>query len=377
MFINRAFRALYICALSVAAIFLSACASDGISLSGPAMALGAPVAPPAAYLDYCVRTPAECGVDPSHADAGQVVTRRYWKAVFAASDHRLRDGRIDWAGIAGDIDEAPAAIRTESTAGSGQAFGQGMSADQFLNTYGGPELAAVAGHASTVGASRPTGAAAAIRRVTWNTETRSRVALINRKVNQQVVERPDIATYGVEDYWAIPTLQGNDRYGDCEDYVLMKRRDLIAAGVAPEALSIAIVETQNRSSHAVLLISTDRGDFVLDNLDPAIRNWTETTYHWIERQAPGSAFAWAKPGAAVVPAPVTLGPSQTVARLAPRPAGPVKTGLQALATGIVVSAPAPRSSLAEVAPASQAGGAFAFRDTALMLDARFAQLREP
>ena len=45
--------------------------------------------------------------------------------------------------------------------------------------------------------------------------------------------------YGRAEYWNIPT----DGYGDCEDYALTKRRDLIAAGFPAQALRIAVVLT--------------------------------------------------------------------------------------------------------------------------------------
>jgi len=290
-------RALTLGLLSILAFSLAACASsDRVALSGPAMSPGAPAAPPEAYLDYCVRQPGECGVDPKLVDARQTVTRRYWRAVFAASDPHMRGGRIDWAGVASAIDEAPAA----TSADAGGSAPSAVTPDQFLNRHGGPEMiAAIALNASSA---RGPLDSAAPHRVTWDAPTRRRVAEINRAVNSAIVERPDIVTYGLEDYWAIPTLKGEDRYGDCEDYALMKRRDLIAAGIAADALSLAVVKTERGASHAVLLIETDRGDFVLDNLDGSIRAWTETNYRWMERQAPGSAFAWMRPGSPVATA---------------------------------------------------------------------------
>jgi predicted transglutaminase-like cysteine proteinase len=320
-------RAAFLGVMLFLSMALCACAGGRISETGPAMALGAPAAPPAAFLDYCSRLPAECGVDPARADAVQTVSRRYWKAVFAANDPHLKGGRIDWAGVAQSIDEAPAAIRA-ADAGEPRAP-EVMTPDQFLNRHGDPELI----RAATRAASGPARAGASPlsdpepERLIWDAETRRRVEAVNHAVNAAISERPDIVTYGVEDYWAIPTLVGADHFGDCEDYALMKRRDLIAAGVASETLSIAIVKTQNNSMHAVLLIATDRGDFVLDNLDPAIRAWTETNYRWIERQAPGSAFAWVRPGGAA--SPHATGTSRiAMMRARPGPMAPAWTAMQ-------------------------------------------------
>jgi predicted transglutaminase-like cysteine proteinase len=45
--------------------------------------------------------------------------------------------------------------------------------------------------------------------------------------------------------------------------------------------------------HAVLIVSTDQGDYVLDNLSPWIKGWQDVNYTWIERQVPGQPLRWA------------------------------------------------------------------------------------
>jgi hypothetical protein len=94
------------------------------------------------------------------------------------------------------------------------------------------------------------------------------------------------------DRWATPLAQG-DQYGDCEDYVLEKRRALIAAGVPEDALSIAVATTTWGESHAVLLVTTDQGDYVLDSLTPWILPWRKASLTWRERQVAGAPFRWA------------------------------------------------------------------------------------
>ncbi|MFN7389144.1 transglutaminase-like cysteine peptidase [Brevundimonas sp.] len=64
------------------------------------------------------------------------------------------------------------------------------------------------------------------------------------------------------------------------------------AGVPAEALSIAIVETRWGETHAVLLLASDRGEFVLDSLSPWVSRWDRVDYRWRERQARGGAFDW-------------------------------------------------------------------------------------
>jgi predicted transglutaminase-like cysteine proteinase len=105
---------------------------------------------------------------------------------------------------------------------------------------------------------------------------------VNRSVNRRIRNASDLSNYGQLDYWQAPS--GSSPRGDCEDYVLTKREELIAAGVPATALSIAIVETRWGESHAVLLVAGDTGEVVLDNLSSWISRWDRTDYTWRERQ---------------------------------------------------------------------------------------------
>ena len=59
-----------------------------------------------------------------------------------------------------------------------------------------------------------------------------------------------------------------------------------------------MVRTRGGVIHAVLLVRTTEGDYVLDNLSPYIVRWTDTDYTFIKREiATGSAssaprWAW-------------------------------------------------------------------------------------
>jgi len=73
---------------------------------------------------------------------------------------------------------------------------------------------------------------------------------INKWVNDTVKPMTDLEHHGVAEKWACP----NDGYGDCEDYVLAKRRILIEAGWPREALLITVVSDKNGVGHAVLTV---------------------------------------------------------------------------------------------------------------------------
>jgi len=121
--------------------------------------------------------------------------------------------------------------------------------------------------------------------------TLSPLRSVNNQVNGLMRATTDIQTYGIADYWNDPVLVRGVR-GDCEDFALEKRRMLVEHGVPAAALSIAIVKTRLGEEHAVLVVSTDAGDYVLDNLAYDVRPWRRTGYTWIARQGPGDDLSW-------------------------------------------------------------------------------------
>lgn len=112
----------------------------------------------------------------------------------------------------------------------------------------------------------------------WNTLIR-----INRKVNADIKPVTDIAHWGISDRWDYPT----DGQGDCEDIQIEKRRQLEAAGIPARAMRIAMVINKEGEGHAVLLVRTDRGDYVLDNRVNTVMAWYRTGYVWVKREGDG------------------------------------------------------------------------------------------
>lgn len=128
-------------------------------------------------------------------------------------------------------------------------------------------------------------------RIAMAGETPNLLRSVNNQVNGLMRATTDIQTYGIADYWNDPVLVRGVR-GDCEDFALEKRRMLVEHGVPAAALSIAIVKTRLGEEHAVLVVSTDAGDYVLDNLAYDVRPWRRTGYTWIARQGPGDDLTW-------------------------------------------------------------------------------------
>jgi predicted transglutaminase-like cysteine proteinase len=124
----------------------------------------------------------------------------------------------------------------------------------------------------------------------WN-----QLVKVNATVNRQIVEETDEQIYGRPEVWAYPDKIGK---GDCEDLVLLKRRDLIRDGWPTGALLITVVRQTNGDGHAVLTVLTDRGDLILDNLNPRILVWNQTDYQYLKRQSEYDSGQWVGIGGA-------------------------------------------------------------------------------
>lgn len=114
---------------------------------------------------------------------------------------------------------------------------------------------------------------------------------VNADINNAVRPDTDQNIYGVPEVWTYPT-----DVGDCEDYVLLKRKMLIKKGFSPSDLLITVVLQPNGEGHAVLTVRTDYGDYILDNMRQDVRLWSETGYTFVKRQSPQHAGQWTKLG---------------------------------------------------------------------------------
>ncbi|CAH2396781.1 transglutaminase-like cysteine peptidase [Mesorhizobium escarrei] len=114
-----------------------------------------------------------------------------------------------------------------------------------------------------------------------------KIIAINTRINRSVRPITDIDAYGRDEVWAYP-----NGHGDCEDYVLEKRRDLMREGLSPSNLLITVVRKRGGQGHAVLTVRTDKGDFILDNLTDAIRHWDQTGYDFLKRQSSDHPGSW-------------------------------------------------------------------------------------
>ena len=110
---------------------------------------------------------------------------------------------------------------------------------------------------------------------------------VNEAVNRAIRPMNDFDIYGKDEVWAYP-----NGVGDCEDYVLEKRRTLKARGLSLSNLLITVVRKADGEGHAILTVRTDKGDFVLDNLSNVVRGWDNTGYRFLKRQASDHTGRW-------------------------------------------------------------------------------------
>ena len=109
---------------------------------------------------------------------------------------------------------------------------------------------------------------------------------VNVAVNRAIKPVSDQAQYGRLEVW-----NASATAGDCEDYALQKRAQLLHRGFRPEDLLLAMTNTGS-DYHTVLVVRTRLGDFVLDNLTDAVLPVSESRLDFIKVQSPAHGGNW-------------------------------------------------------------------------------------
>ena len=124
-------------------------------------------------------------------------------------------------------------------------------------------------------------------RIDLSAETSELLKRVNNDVNMSIA--PMLKSYGsnLEDGWAIAPGSG-----DCNDYAVTKRHELLESGLPSKALRLSVVKTASGIGHLVLVVATTKGDLVLDNLTEVIRPWQSTDYHWLKIQSATDSKFW-------------------------------------------------------------------------------------
>mgnify|MGYP003403100692 FL=1 len=104
---------------------------------------------------------------------------------------------------------------------------------------------------------------------------------INSNVNASVTYKTDLEQYSKPEFWVEA-----GRFGDCEDYALLKRALLKEQGFDAEKIHLAtcwINVKADDTGHCVLIVETDNGQFILDNnlKDPVPLNFESVGYKYL------------------------------------------------------------------------------------------------
>lgn len=113
---------------------------------------------------------------------------------------------------------------------------------------------------------------------------RSELEKVNREENHNITPRTDPP---VEPPW-----DDEATIGDCEEYVMTKRSRLLDLGYPPSALLLAVGKTLSQERHIVLVVESDQGEFVLDNLEDEVVRWDSLPYQWIKISTPKDPQSW-------------------------------------------------------------------------------------
>lgn len=124
--------------------------------------------------------------------------------------------------------------------------------------------------------------------INWTAKTQKLIEKANAVANANVRPMSDEDHWGVVDRWDYPT----DGFGDCEDYVLYKRRLLLEQGFPRQALLVTVVKDEHGAGHALLTVKTNQGEFVLDNLHDEVKPWRDTRYKFVKRQSQTDQNIW-------------------------------------------------------------------------------------
>lgn len=140
----------------------------------------------------------------------------------------------------------------------------------------------------------------AVSTVALDARRKAELEQANSTVNAAIEPMTDQDHFGEVERWAYP----DDGKGDCEDYVLEKRRLLVRRGWPASVLLITVVRDRDGDGHAVLTVVTDQGDLVLDNQEGRILPWRDTGYRFVKRQSQASPAEWVSLGDTIGPAVV-------------------------------------------------------------------------
>jgi predicted transglutaminase-like cysteine proteinase len=107
---------------------------------------------------------------------------------------------------------------------------------------------------------------------------------VNKQINNTII--PALA----EEWLLAPSV------GNCKDYAITKRHELMLKGWPSRALLLSEVALSSGEHHLVLVVRVKGADLVLDNLNDDVRSVAATCgeYSWVKIQIPQNPNFWKK-----------------------------------------------------------------------------------
>jgi predicted transglutaminase-like cysteine proteinase len=124
-----------------------------------------------------------------------------------------------------------------------------------------------------------------IRHITLDEHNLQQLDAVNRNVNQSIAPSSRPVDLGTP--W-----QDDTQVGNCVEFALTKRAQLLDLQLPSSALLLGLTIVPSGEAHLVLVVVTDQGDFVLDNLTDTIVRWDKIKYRWVNRSSPRNPQFW-------------------------------------------------------------------------------------
>jgi predicted transglutaminase-like cysteine proteinase len=115
---------------------------------------------------------------------------------------------------------------------------------------------------------------------------RAELVKVNRDVNRAITPHEKTNSVSAEEWLVSP------REGDCKDYAVAKRHELLARGWPSSSLLLTEVIVASGEHHLVLVVRTREDDLVLDNLNENVRPVLQVPYQWVRAQQTKNPKLW-------------------------------------------------------------------------------------
>lgn len=115
---------------------------------------------------------------------------------------------------------------------------------------------------------------------------RAELVKVNRDVNHAITPHNKINDVSAEEWLVSP------REGDCKDYAVTKRHELLARGWPSSSLLLTEVVVAPGEHHLVLVVRTREDDLVLDNLNENVQPVSQSSYQWVRAQHAKNPKFW-------------------------------------------------------------------------------------